>query len=422
MAAKYPKEAESQNIRNVSITELEKALEQLTQEVEEKKQELKSTFQHLHQMLVLKEETLMVELDAIPADISAKIEERKESLEQLAQHKEGAEKKLQSNVLNDFLKQELSGIQNQMEKILSQQIFFPRVSLSCRINNIQEALEDNCHIIQTPNHYITSTQPIWNEGKGGDLVSNFSEAICIDRNSQLIYVGDTENFQSCKIQVFNIEGEHHSTLLNKEFKFINSMQTHGNYIYVLSGSDFYKLNKKGSTVKSLRNQQLTTFSLFIQDTKLYTCSFDSLTVEIYDLNLKFSKDFILEPISFDKNTVPRDIIVIKQQIFVLFSYSNLKIHHHPDPIQIFQLDGTHIQSLVIGNSIKSAKYFCLDSYENILVSDYGGNCIKIYSPDGILRQSIGRDGELRNPGGISIDLKGRIIILNKKGGAKLQAF
>ena len=95
---------------------------------------------------------------------------------------------------------------------------------------------------------------------------------------------------------------------------------------------------------------------------------------------------------------------------------------------MFKLDGTLIRSvLVTGNDIKFAEYFCLDSYENILVSDYCGHCIRIFSPDGILMQKIGKEGmkevgELCSPRGIAVDPKQRIIIVGWKKDNGLQAF
>ena len=410
MAAKYPKEAESPKTRNVSIQELEKALEQITQEVAEEKQKLKTTFQHLHQMLVEREEKLMAELDAITADILGKVEKRRKSLEKLTQQKEETEKKLQTNVRCNFHKRQLSDIQNQIEKILSEQILFTRVSLSYHIKNIQKAIEDNCHIIKAPNPYFFRTLPLWNEGKGSDLLRHYSNASCIDKNNQLIYIRVT---YPSKIEVFNMEGDHQSTLLNEYFHYIESMQTHGDNIYVTLLGGLYKLLRRNRVVFfhiAISKNRL----LFIEDMELYTCSLNSLILTVYDLKLKNSRNIALQPISNYNSTVS-DIIVKKQQIFVLF-----KSNMHPNPIQIFQLNGTLIRSLVTGSSIKYAEYFCVDSYENILVSDYEGDCIRIFSPEGILIQSIGRDGVLESPRGISIDLRGRIIILNKN--TNLQAF
>ena len=434
MAAIYPIEFESPKTQKVSIQELERALEQLTQEVAEEKRKLKTTFQKLHQMLVEREERLMAELNVITADILVKVEERRESLEKLTQQKEETEKKLQVNVLNDFLEQQLSDIQNQIDKILSEQIIFPRVYFSCHMENIQKILEDSCCIINTPNPYIFRTLPLWNEGKGKGVLIHCSDSISTDWQSQLIYVAYT-GYSSSRIDVFNIEGEHHSTLFTYEIDHIYSMHAHGDYIYASSWFDLYKLDKrgyavkillrkKGDTVSVVQRRNLTIFSLFIEDRNLYTCSLNSLLVMVYDLNLEYNRSITLQPISFDENTTPRDIIVRNQQIFVLFCYFNLDtcMSHYPDPIQTFQQDGTLIRSIVTGSNIKYSKYFCLDSYENILVSDTEGHCIRIFSPEGILIQSIGRNGELRRPGGISIDFKGKIIILNRRGCANLQAF
>ena len=180
---------------------------------------------------------------------------------------------------------------------------------------------------------------------------------------------------------------------------------------------FLKVNKKGETVKNLElNTPLC--GIFIEGSNIYTCLEKSLTVQIFDLNLKPTKKIFLNAISFNEDTTPRDIILHKQQMFVLFSYySNL---YHPNPIQAFKLDGTLMRSLVTGNDINNACYFCLDSYENILVSDCHADCIRISSPEGILIQKIGgEDGELRRPMGITVDSKQRIIIVDN---LRLHAF
>ena len=430
MAARYPQApvvANTQNPRHVSITELERALEDLTLQVAERKRQLSDNFRQIHEMVAQREVALLAELDAIPAEIKAKIQERRASLEQLTKNRDDTERELNANRLNTLLQKNLKNIKDEMEKIISEQISFPLVSISCQMEEIERTLEEKCRIVKRPNPYASRTLPIWHgvkEGKGKDQLFN-PTAICIDPTNQLIYVGE-DSFAG-RIQVFTSEGNHHSTLRNPLMSNCRYMKIHKDHIYLTTyfNNYFVKLNKKGETIKKLElGTQL--FGIFIEGSNIYTCVYKSLTVQIFDLNLKPTKKIILKAISFDEDTTPRDIILHKQQMFILFSYSVYN-NYHPDPIQIFKLDGTIIRSLVTGNDIKHAEYFCLDSYENILVSDYRGHCIRIFSPDGILIQKIDREGwkeagELYRPQGIAVDSKQRIIIMDWKEDNKLQAF
>ena len=429
MAARYPQApivATTQNPRHVSITELERALEDLTLQVAERKRQLSDTFRQIHEMVAQREVVLLAELDAIPAEIKTKIQERRASLEQLTKNRDDTERELNANRLNEFLQKHLKNIEEEMEKILSEQISFPHVSISCQIEEIEKTLEEKCRIMKPLNPYRFRTLPIWHGVKKGvekDLLY-YPTAICIDSTSQLIYIGEFSEFG--RIQIFTSEGNHHSTLRNQLMSYCQYMTIHKDHIYLTKSfpSCFLKLNKKGEIIKKLElDTQLQ--GKFIEGSNIYTCIEKSLTVQIFDLNLKPTKKIILKAISFDEDTTPQDIILHNQQMYILFSYFNN--NYHPDEIQIFKLDGTLIRSLVTGNDIKNALYFCLDSFENILVSDYSDHCIKIFFPDGILIQKIGREGmkeagELFLPNGIAVDSKQRIIIVDDKEDNKLQAF
>ena len=217
MAARYPQApvvATTQNPRHVSITELERALEDLTLQVAERKRQLSDTFRQIHEMVAQREVALLAELDAIPAEIKTKIQERRASLEQLTKNRDDTERELNANRLNEFLQKQLKNIEEEMEKILSEQISFPLVSISCQMEEIERTLEEKCRIMKTPNPYAGRTLPIWHgvkKGKEDDQLFN-PTAICIDPTSQLIYVGE-DSFAG-RIQVFTSEGNHHSTLYN----------------------------------------------------------------------------------------------------------------------------------------------------------------------------------------------------------------
>ena len=346
MAARYPKESRLHAFRHVSITELERALEHLTQEVAELKRELNTTFQHLHQMLAQREDTLITELDAIPAGISSKITLRRENLEQLTRRKEETERELQANELNKFLQQQLSSIQKEMDRILSEQILLPRVSLSCQIETIQRTLEENCHIVKPLNPCTFRTLPVWNSVKKDELEK--PAEVCTDPKSRMIYVADGN---AHRIHAFTSESRYHSTLYNEQLSYIYTMNAQGNCVFVYTENySFFKLNLKGVTVKRVITDT-DIIGMFIEDAKIYTCTHDSPTVQVYDLNLKPIMKIKLQAMSFGKDAIPRHIFMSKEKFFVFLLNSNY-LPRNPDPIQIFQLDGTHIRSVATQDQIK----------------------------------------------------------------------
>ena len=119
------------------------------------------------------------------------------------------------------------------------------------------------------------------------------------------------------------------------------MKIHRDHIYLTTLSDtcyFLKLNKKGEIVKELElRTPMQFYGIFIEGSNIYTCAHLSLTVRIFELNLK--PLIFLKAIWFNEDTTPRDIILHKQQMFVLFSYINWDNNYHPDPIKVFKLDG-----------------------------------------------------------------------------------
>ena len=167
MATRYSGgERTLQTIRPACNTELERAMEQVTQEVLERKQELNDTVKNLQQMVAEKGDELMAELDSILTDFSAKIAVRRESLEQLSKLKEETEKNLQANGLKRFLQKQLSSIQKEEDSILSEEILFPCVSLRCDMEDMQIALNENFQIRKTHTPCSFLTVPVCVQGRG----------------------------------------------------------------------------------------------------------------------------------------------------------------------------------------------------------------------------------------------------------------
>ncbi|KAI6651011.1 NHL repeat containing protein [Oopsacas minuta] len=424
MAEKYSKVLTRQLYRVVTIPELEKALTELSVHVETVKKEVSANFQHIYDLLMLREEELMEELDLIPDNISLKIIERKASIEQLTRNREETETQLQANSLNEFLTKQLTNINTELANIQSEHIDFPKLSLKWDIQQTEEQIKDTMQVIKTKSPYKFRDEPVWanvDHGEQSEELYN-PQAIDIDPRTQLIYV--TELGDTHRIQVFSCNGEYYSSLVNPNLERCSAIKISADHIYVNSVTEsnaIMKLSKTGKTVSTIHTGgEVKRFDL--TDDKLFCISSKSLTVEVLKLDLKLLNNIHLKAESYDKNTNTMNLIVQREQIIVLFSSS-----YCIRPIQIFKLNGTLIHCLVSLGAILFAATFCIDGYGNFIVSDQQSHCIKIISQDGILINNIGREGitapgELYSPRGVIVDGNGRIVLVDWKHSNKLQAF
>ena len=67
-----------------------------------------------------------------------------------------------------------------------------------------------------------------------------------------------------------------------------------------------------------------------------------------------------------------------------------------------------------GNVVVHPSFFVLDKSLNILITDFNGHCVSVFSFGGELIHRFGKEGEKRgeflNPRGIAIDIEGRILL------------
>ena len=181
MAAQFSEATQMQTPRIKPSSALEKSLGELRTQVECVKQQLRASFLHIHEMLGYREAELMLELSEIPDRMSRKIEERQVSLDQLTLHKYETEQQLQANRLSDFLKIQLTNIEAEMEKIISENIHFPHVILNLDKQQIQEQINNTGHIIRAE-YEKYGTEPVWSGVKGGKKRNELSvpTALCVD--------------------------------------------------------------------------------------------------------------------------------------------------------------------------------------------------------------------------------------------------
>ena len=409
-----------------SCLELEKSLEELIIQVENVKNQLRVSFYEIHEILRNREEELLKELTAIPDRLSCRIEERKVSLNQLIINKHETEQQLQANRLSDFLKKQLTNIEEEIDKIISENINFPHVILNLDKQLVQKQIKKTGLIVMA--HYAKhGAEPVWSGVKGGKRRNELSvpTALCIDPKSQLIYVSELDNTH--RIQVFSSEGKYHSSILSKAVNEASTIRIYGSHIYTNSSANqkntLLKLNLDGKIIQIRETTDLIG-RLYVHEGRVFCCYLKFIALDLFDLSLKPISRLQLNAKSHDYNTFTRDIIVHREKIIVLFSSGD---GYHHNPIQVFTLDGKFTHSVVSGSVIREASYFCIDSYENFILTDRADNCIRIISQNGVLLQTVGAEGnktpgQLYSPKGIAIDASGNIVVVDWKDNYRLQAF
>ena len=120
---------------------------------------------------------------------------------------------------------------------------------------------------------------------------------------------------------------------------------------------------------------------------------------------------------------PQDVKLATDKVVVL--------DRSPNCIHFFSRSGDLLTSCVSrgedqGYLVWNPYFFCLDSEQNILVSDWGHHAIKILSNSGELLHTIGREGngkgEFIRPCGIAISNSGILFVLSDNPNYCLQLF
>ena len=111
-------------------------------------------------------------------------------------------------------------------------------------------------------------------------------------------------------------------------------------------------------------------------------------------------------------------------MYVMFgNYSSPPPFH----LQIFTLEGELVKCLIKQSEIGFSYFFSIDQLGNIIVADWVGNQIKIFSKEGEVLHTITSDmlpglQKFDGPSGVAIDQQNRIIVAQCSKKCNLLAF
>ena len=112
---------------------------------------------------------------------------------------------------------------------------------------------------------------------------------------------------------------------------------------------------------------------------------------------------------------PSDVKVSRDRLYVLCPRNN-------PCLLVLTLEGDKLHSLITcgeGMDVLNPLFFCLDPFNNFVLSDCESHSIRVFSPEGNLLHTIGRDGHQQGmfffPKGVAVTPNGRLVFVSFKG-------
>ena len=277
------------------------------------------------------------------------------------------------------------------------------------------------HFPTAPPHYATCHTSIVATGKRGDAPGELRApyGVAIHEETHQIFVANAAND---RVEIFSETGEFLYQLGVGQLSHPHGIDIHGNSVYVscwgnytvskFSLTELCRVRRIGDDRQFSNPSQLTTDPIgrvFITDTS-------NNRICIHDPNLNH-----LRNITHQSMSQPWDVKVSRDCLYVLCPNSNPCMH-------VLTLEGDKLHSLITrgeGTDVLSPFFFCLDTLNNFVLSDKS-HSIRVFSPEGNLLHTIGREGHqpgmFYKPTGVAITPNGRLVCVTFNTNYSLQIF
>ena len=275
-------------------------------------------------------------------------------------------------------------------------------------------------------HYATCHTSIVATGKEGRAPGelDYPRGVAIHGETHQIFVA---NLLDDRVEIFSETGEFFHQLGVGQLSKPYGIAIHGDSVYVSCYGDD-TVSKFSLTelclVRTIGGEgsnngqfdypsQLTTDPIgrvFIAD----TCN-NRICIHDPDLNHLLN-------ITHPSMSLPYDVKVSRDRLYVLCPGNNPCLH-------VLTLEGDKLHSLITfgeGMDVLRSEFFCLDPLNNFVISDCDSHSIRVFSPEGNLLHTIGREGHQQgmfyNPTGVAVTLNGRFFCVSMNENYGLQIF
>ena len=242
--------------------------------------------------------------------------------------------------------------------------------------------------------YAAFQKPIVAVGKQGSAPGNLSapHGVAIELKSGNIYVADMQNH---RIQMFSQTGDYLNQFTHQSLRSPCGILIHRDNIYVTDWAydaiflfklpDLTMIKRMGKGGSGNEEFSVPRQLAISPNQLLYVADRNNNRIQILSANLVFQGS-----LKHQTMTQPVDVKFSNNEIFVLSCEDNPCMH-------VFNLSGEKFRSLdsrgEIRMQVRRAFFFCLDGRNNIVISDWLADNIKVFSPEGDHLHTIGQDGQ-----------------------------
>ncbi|KAI6657344.1 hypothetical protein LOD99_92 [Oopsacas minuta] len=405
------------------VDELERNLTDLINHVQIGKEKVSCNFQQLHSLLVVREHSLLKEIDEVVMRARQEFNEKRELLQQLCTAREGLKRDLTKNKLKQVLEKNLRTLEDEIREEVARSVNVGWVELDWKMEQLEQSVIDVCKVVAQKERPIIPVDnsvklcPLWfREGTGSGEIAN-PRQIAIDNKTQNIFVADNG---ANIIQVFDGEGNHLYKIPTPQWPIGIALMNE--FIFVSAKDELVKIEKSShESIKSVKTERRVWGVDIDRDMNVYGCELKNKSVIVFDEDLKFLKRIKLKTTQVKSDTETDSIKLYEDNMYVMFGY------YPPFHLQIFSLEGELVRCLIGKREIIWNYFFSIDQVGNIIVADWGGNQIKIFSNKGEVLHTISSDmlpgdQKFNYPYGVAIDKKNKIIVAQRNKKFNLLAF
>ena len=368
--------------------------------------EIIRTFEDLHRSLFERRDNLLSRLARIKQghDRNVALEEAINELKLTRDNMVGT---MRSNLVGEALDKMKATLDREIESKLAEKVAVENlefVEFRCFSDKIRKSIEETGLIELIP-EYVGRENPVLKRcrrGRGNGEFAN-PRGISIDRNRNEVFIADKSN---SRIQVLTAEGEYlrsfgtarlkepHGICVSQDGVFVTDRATECLLKFSLAGQFINKTGSRGTEPGCF----MGITGLCYEAGLVYVCDCNMQRIQVFNSNLQFVKQF-----GSGEITLPTDISIHSDTLHILSQNKNT--------IYCYNRDGTYLKKIELTGQeqqMTAALFFTTDKRGNFLITDQLINEIRVFSPDGVLKHTLGR-GHLRLLTGIQLDNSDNII-------------